>query len=87
MATRAQERGASAPLDLSAMLAAIPSLSRPLLSRLTARMIERLDEIDGDPEAEPNGDETDGTNAEDEALCLPRHFVAFGAGCPISDPD
>lgn len=51
MATRAYEQ---APLD--ALLAALPSLPRPILARLTARMIERLDEIDGDPDLEEPGD-------------------------------
>ncbi len=39
-------------LPLEAMLSAIPSLPRPILARLTARMIDRLDEIDGDPDLE-----------------------------------
>lgn len=34
----------SASLDL--LLASVPSLPRPILARLTARMIERLDELD-----------------------------------------
>lgn len=36
-------------LPLDVLLASVPSLPRALLARLTARMIERLDEIDGDP--------------------------------------
>lgn len=32
----------------AAMLAAIPSLPRAVLARLTERMINRMDEIDGD---------------------------------------
>ncbi len=36
----------SASLDL--LLASVPSLPRPILARLTARMIERLDELDGE---------------------------------------
>lgn len=46
MATRLE---AAAPLDR--LFAVLPSLPRPLLARLTARLIERLDEIDGDPDA------------------------------------
>lgn len=34
------------------LLAAIPSLPRAELSRLTERMIDRMDEIDGDPDLE-----------------------------------
>jgi hypothetical protein len=57
MATRAYvQGGASALPDLPAMLAAIPSLPRPILARLTARLIEYLDEIDGDPDLEDEGD-------------------------------
>lgn len=35
-----------------AILDTIPSLSRPELSRLTQRLIDRMDEIDGDPDLE-----------------------------------
>lgn len=34
------------------LFAAIPSLPRAELSRLTERMIDRMDEIDGDPDLE-----------------------------------
>lgn len=76
------------PFDqLAPMLRVIPSLPRPMLARLTERMIERLDELDGDPELEPNGDEHDGTNAEDEPYSEWFGYNAGrGAGCPISDP-
>lgn len=39
------------PLDV--LLASVPSLPRAILSRLTARMIDRLDELDGDTDLEP----------------------------------
>jgi hypothetical protein len=39
-------------LPLEAMLSAIPSLPRPILARLTAHLIDRLDELDGDPDVE-----------------------------------
>lgn len=42
---------ATHPLDT--LLDAIPSLPRPLLERLAERMIERLDELDGDADWEP----------------------------------
>jgi hypothetical protein len=38
----------STPLDV--LLASVPSLPRPILARLTARMIERLNELDDEPE-------------------------------------
>ena len=37
---------------MSTMFAAIPSLPRAELARLTERMIDRMDEIDGDPDLE-----------------------------------
>ena len=37
-------RYAPAPLDM--LLAVLPSIPRPILARLTARLIERMDEIE-----------------------------------------
>lgn len=37
---------------LERLLAHIPSLPRASLSRLTTRLIERMDQIDGDPDLE-----------------------------------
>jgi len=73
--------------QLAPMLRAIPSLPRPVLARLTERMIERLDQLDGDPDIEPNGDELDGTGGEDDFIDRSgMHGSWHGAGCPISDP-
>jgi hypothetical protein len=44
--------GSASALPLADALAIISSLPRPLLSRIVARAIERLDEIDGDPDLE-----------------------------------
>jgi hypothetical protein len=44
MASRAPAYDAT-PLDV--LLASVPSLPRAILSRLTARMIDRMDELDG----------------------------------------
>lgn len=52
MATHPQSQGGPSGLPLSAALSIIPSLPRPLLSRLVTRAIERLDEIDGEPDLE-----------------------------------
>ncbi len=50
--------GRAAVLPMDAMLAAIPQFPRPALNRLVGRMIDRLDEMDGDPDLEPDaGDE------------------------------
>lgn len=47
-------------------------------------LMDVLDLIDGDPDVELNGDEQDGTGAEDEEG---GHTVyAAGPGCEISDP-
>jgi len=60
----------SEALPLDYMLSALPSLPRPLLARLTERLIDRLNELDGDPETEEDdhGEEDDwgGGNSEDE---------------------
>ncbi len=73
----------SAPLDV--LLSALPSLPRPLLARLTTRLIERLDEIDGDPDfQQADGDELDFNAAEDD-FCDHSGWKAE-AGGPLSDP-
>lgn len=43
------------------MLAAIPSLPRPVLATLTERMIDRMDELDGDPDREDLCDDDEDT--------------------------
>lgn len=52
---------------VAALLATIPSLPRPVLSRLVANMIDRLDDLDGDPDLEDEGDRelTDEREVED----------------------
>jgi hypothetical protein len=51
------------------LLASIPSLPRAELSRIADRLIDRMDEIDGDPDLEP---ETDIDDANDDG-CGPVH--------------
>jgi len=51
------------------MFSSIPSLPRAELARLTAHMIDRMDELDGDADLEFNGDEYDGSLAEDDFHC------------------
>lgn len=88
MASRAMEGRASALPDLSALLAVIPSLPRPILSRLTARMVERLDEIDGDPDLEGAHDEDIPDFRKRRRLPNSRRKRAdpYGPGCKIGDP-
>lgn len=79
--------GAVIPLDrLRPMLREIPSLPRPLLARLTEKMIERLDQLDGDADAELDGDEEDSSSAEDDFFVHEPTSPWGDAGCPISDP-
>lgn len=71
------------PLDI--LLSSIPSLPRVALDRLVERAIEQMDEQDGDPDFEANGDEQDTGNAEDEPFAgIP--WGMGGPGCPITDP-
>lgn len=77
--------GGAEALPLSVLLSAIPSLPRAVLSRLTERMIDRLDAMDGDPDLEPNGDdERTGDEGEPD---FRRTRCNKGPGCPIADPD
>ena len=45
--------------------------------------LEILNAIGGDPDVELNGDEEDGTRAEDDSC----DHDCGGPGCPVSDPD
>ena len=68
---RRQPRQAWARQDtrapVSIMLAAIPSLPRAELAQLTMRMIDRMDDIDGDPDLEHlRDDDEDGQDHERE---------------------
>jgi hypothetical protein len=84
MASRAPAYEA-APLDL--LLASVPSLPRAILARLTARMIERLDELDGDTDLES---EVDCCAAGDDMICgglSPGRLQEYGAPHLGSDDD
>lgn len=45
-----------------ALLSTIPSLPRAELARLTERMIDRMDEIDGDPDLETQHEDDEDTH-------------------------
>lgn len=47
-------------------------------------LLARLDRMDGDCDVELNGDEEDGTKAEDD-FCLHNVSWSAGAGCPLAD--
>lgn len=83
-ARHALARPETAPLDV--VLSVIPSLPRAVLARLVERAIECLDDLDGDPDVELNGDETDRSGSEDDFDPLHATDIYMGAGCPISDP-
>lgn len=88
MATR-HAVGATAPIPpLDVLLAALPSLPRPILSRLTARMIERLDELDGEADLEEDNEDCGQDEAEPDFRRRRRwRRNESGPGCMISDPD
>ncbi len=80
MATHAPITGAPlrAPIDLA-------RFDRERLADLITAAIDILDQTDGDPDLEPNGDELDGNPAEDDFW--PHSVAMSGPGCPIADPD
>ena len=59
--TRTEQGGRAigSHLTLNVALAILPTLPRPILSRLFARAIERLDELNGDADLEPEVTEQD----------------------------
>jgi hypothetical protein len=74
-------RGASRlPADIA--LSLIPSLPRATLERLAQRIIEHLDEEDGDPDFENATDAEDDFNLTGSAL----RCAGGGPGCEVSDP-
>lgn len=79
------QKGAAATLPLDLILDAIPSLPRSLLARMVQRMIDRIDEMDGDTDVEANGDEGDYTGSEDDCDPVRSYGIDMGAGCPIAD--
>jgi hypothetical protein len=62
-------------LPLHIALSVIPSLPRPLLSRLVERAMERLDEMDGEPDREDD-DPTEYTGDEQDQD-TPEYWVRF----------
>lgn len=82
MASHASSHGSASTLPLAALLGAIPSFPRRVIERLVVRMIDHLDEQDGDAELE------DATNAEDEGITFAAGQALCGdsPGCPVGDP-
>jgi hypothetical protein len=83
----------NAPIPLTSIARGVPPApvlrilaqhSREELEGFIAVAIDLLDLADGDPDVEANGDEEDGTGAEDEEG---GHSVyGAGPGCEIGDP-
>jgi hypothetical protein len=69
-----------------AVLSVLSRFDRQSLASFITVAIDLLDVVDGDTDAELNGDEEDGTDAEDE-LSRFAGRVHAGPGCSISDPD
>lgn len=77
--------GAATPMERRATIDARLGVREGLTLAIT-ELIDLLDQIDGDPDIEANGDERDGTAAEDDFY--PHSLDWFGhPGCPIADPD
>lgn len=74
-----------AGVSLEGMLAVIPSMPRPALARLVQQAIDRMDDLDGDPDLGPNGDELDGSMGEDDFHPQNADWRGY-AGCPVADP-
>ena len=87
MATRAHS-GGGRPLPIALLAQAVPMLTRHELTALTARLIDRLDEIDGDADLEeddPSGQcDEDGANCGTGNIVMHGNYFA-GPGCYISE--
>ena len=79
-----QMTGGASALPLNLLTQAIPMLTRHELESLTERLIEVLDEADGDLDIEPNGDELDCAGSVEEDT--PQSRCGPGDGFP-GDPD
>jgi hypothetical protein len=71
----------------AAITRVLATFERSQLEGFVAVAIDLMDLDDGNSDVEANGDELDGTNAEDEIGNNHFAHVDAGAGCPISDPD
>lgn len=74
-------------LPIHLLAQAVPMLTRHELAALTERLIDALDSMEGDLDLEPNGDELDGSTAEDDYGATANMHTWSHAGCPIADPD
>lgn len=81
--------GGASALPLTLLVQAIPMLSRHDLESLAERLIDRLDEIDPDPDAEeddPAGQfDEDGINTSIGVFWM-HGTMRNAAGCSMSEP-
>jgi hypothetical protein len=68
----------------AAVMRMLASHSREQLEGFIEVVLSLLDFADGNPDIEPNGDEEDGSGAEDEEGA--HTYYASGPGCEIGDP-
>lgn len=92
MATLHHDTGRAPALPLDLIAQVIPRLSRHDLAELAERLIERLDQQDGDPDLEdddPTGQcDEDGINTSNGMPYLHGNGYNYrGPGCTISDED
>lgn len=75
-----------APVPPEYILRTLSLYDRETLGSVISLGIEILDQRDGDPDVEANGDELDGSLTEDDFCShnLPLHLQ--GPGCPFTDP-
>lgn len=77
-----QEQALALPPVFAAALG-IERAPRSIVELLIGAMIDDLDRLDGEEDAEPNGDEEDGNAAEDDFM---HHAGDRQVGCPVADP-
>lgn len=70
-----------------AVMRVLGRFDRQALASFITVAIDLLDIVDGDPDEEANGDELDGSAAEDDFTTGDSgDSYLCGAGCPVSDP-
>ena len=89
---RTRRRPWAQPGDLTAasfLFAAIPSLPRAELERLAERVIETMDELDGDPDVEDGDEDRCATFDDDPVSSHVQRGADYGAGDPddVEDDD
>ena len=74
------------PNNFAQAAAVMAQFDRDKIASAVEVLVNLLDVLDGDPDLEPDGDETDGNGAEDEP-CAWFATCGNGPGCLTADPD